>query len=207
MRGIIPFFKPENLTSHDFINRLRKITNERKIGHAGTLDPLARGVLVIAIGSEFTRLIKDYVSKEKEYQAVIRLGWQSSTDDREGIKKRISEKVPLIKEVKEVVMSFQGTLMQKPPLYSAIKVSGERAYNLARKNIEFDLKSRKVDLKKIKLIRYKYPFLEIKIETGPGFYVRSLARDIGLKLKTGAYLEDLERTRVGEFKLKDSLKI
>jgi tRNA pseudouridine55 synthase len=208
MKGFFAVYKPKGPTSHDIIDQLRLITKERKIGHAGTLDPLAQGVLVVAIGSEFTRKIDSYVKKDKEYLAVLELGKESVTDDEEGEKKTIKviEK-PSVDEVKKVLLEFKGKIKQIPPLYSAIKVSGKRAYSLARQNKKFSLKAREVEIKEIELIEYKYPKLVLRIETGPGTYIRSLARDIGKKLYTGAYLKNLERTRVGEFSLKDSLTI
>jgi len=202
-KGIIAVYKPIGVTSFDVIRRLRTLTGIKKIGHAGTLDPLAKGVLVVGIGKEACKSLAENVKKEKEYLAVIRLGQESSTDDEEGTKKIIKyTKKPKLEEIKNILPQFQGLVSQIPPIFSAIKVNGQRAYSLARKGKKFSLKARIIDIKKIDLISYKWPNLYIKAITGPGVYIRSLARDIGKELNCGGYLANLERTRVGEFTIK-----
>jgi len=204
MKKIIPIYKPIGPTSHDIVDQVRKITGIRKVGHAGTLDPLAEGVLVIAITRQATKQISDIVKKEKEYEAKIKLGATSSTDDEEGEKTEVSSVVPSAKEVEAVLPQFIGHIQQVPPVYSAIKVGGKKAYQEARQGNELELKAREVHIKDIELLNYEYPFLNLRVTTGPGVYIRSLARDIGEKLKTGAYLASLKRTRVGDFKLEDA---
>ncbi len=208
MQGIYSFYKPKGPTSYDLVEKIKKITKEKRVGHAGTLDPLADGVLIVAIGREFTKKITLFVDKEKEYLAKIKLGWESSTDDEQGEKKEInSSEAPKISELREKLSLFQGEIDQVPPDYSAIKVCGKRAYALSRKGIKINLKARKVLIKEIELLRYKYPEVDIRVVSGPGAYIRSLARDLGRELSTGAYLIGLTRTRIGNHLIKDSLDI
>lgn len=209
MRGIFGILKPKGPTSHDVIDELRKITGVKTIGHAGTLDPLAHGVLVVAIGKEFTKRISESVNAEKEYIASIKLGYESTTDDEEGKKTAISSlaATPSSEEVENTVEKFKGKIMQTPPIYSAIKVGGDRAYKLARKGIAQEMKPREVEIKDVEILNYNYPELTIRVVTGKGVYIRALARDIGHALKTGGYLTDLERIRVGEFTKANSVTI
>lgn len=204
--GIIGVYKPVGPSSFDMIRRLRILTGVKKIGHAGTLDPLARGILVVGIGRLACRSLEKEVKKEKEYLAVIKLGEESTTDDQEG-KKTIKENInrPSKKEILEILPQFQGKIEQVPPFFSAIKIKGKRAYQLARQGQRPIIKSRLVEIKNIELLEYQWPYLEIKVLTGPGVYVRSLARDLGQKLNCGGYLFDLERTRVGEFNKDNSI--
>lgn len=197
---IIAIWKPKGPTSHDIISALRKITGVRRIGHAGTLDPLAEGVLVVGIGREATKQLSVNVAHEKEYLATVRLGTTSTTDDAEGEKTEIKiEQNPSRQDIEALLPRFTGTITQTPPPYSAIKLNGKKAYELARKGKEVALAPRTVFIKKIKVISYRWPQLILKVRTGPGVYIRALARDIGKALGTGAYLEALERTRVGDF--------
>ncbi len=208
MEGIFSIFKPEGCSSHDIVASLRKIVKDEKIGHAGTLDPLAKGVLVVGIGSNNTKKLGLYLNKEKEYLAIVKLGEESVTDDREGNKKEIAvKKPPSLNEIKKAVSKFKGEIMQVPPAFSAVKVSGVRAYKLARKGKEIDLKARVAKVKDINVLKYDYPLLMLNIKTGPGVYIRAIARDIGRELKTGAYLLELTRTRVGDFSIEDSLTL
>ncbi|MBU1164701.1 tRNA pseudouridine(55) synthase TruB [Patescibacteria group bacterium] len=201
MSQIISIYKPKGPTSNDVVKILKKYFNEKKVGHAGTLDPLARGVLVIGVGREATKKLGDIVKKEKEYIANIKLGQNSTTDDEEGEKTQIKIKhKPTTDEIKSILTKFEGKIKQTPPIYSAIKVKGQEAYKLARKGMQVELKPRIVEIKQIKLLKYAWPNLEIKVTCGPGTYIRSLARDIGKELNTGGYLTELERTRVGQFR-------
>ncbi len=208
MQGIHGIYKSKGPSSHRIIDELRKITGIKTIGHAGTLDPLAKGILVVGIGRWAVRKLNIELKKEKEYLGKIKLGEDSSTDDTGGIKNKIEiSKKPKLDEIKKIVNSFKGKIQQTPPNYSAIKTRGERAYKMALKGKKFKLKSRQVEVKKITLLKYKWPYLELKIISGPGFYVRSLARDIGQKLKTGGYLFSLERTRIGNYKKEKSFTL
>lgn len=207
MNNIIAVYKPKGPTSNDIVQMIKKITKQ-KVGHAGTLDPLASGVLVIGIGRGGTKKLKEIVGQEKEYIAKIKLGEISETDDEEGNKviQKISE-TPEIKKNKDIIKSFTGKIKQVPPLYSAVKFEGKEAYKYARKGQKISLKPREVEIKSIKILNYSWPFLEIKVVTGPGVYIRSLARDIGERLGTGAYLAELERVRVGNFTKENSLTL
>lgn len=204
---IYGIWKPKGITSHDAINILRKKTGEKRIGHAGTLDPMAEGILVVGIGRESTKKLAEVVAKEKEYLAEITLGSVSDTDDAEGVVESYSKKIPDKKTVEKIFNRFVGHIKQIPPAYSAIKIKGERSYKLARSGEKVNLKPREILIKKIKLKKYKYPVLVIKVTTGPGVYIRALARDIGKALGTGAHLSALIRTRVGEFSEKTAEKI
>ena len=206
--GIFSVYKPKGPTSFDIIEKIKRLTGEKRIGHAGTLDPLAEGVLVVGVGRENTRKLKDIVEKEKEYLTTIKLGEKSSTDDDGGEKTSIAvNNIPKKSKIENILPDFLGEINQVPPRFSAIKVKGKRAYKLAREGKEFKLEPRKVFIKEIELIDYKYPFLELRVVTGKGVYIRSLARDIGEKLKTGGYVFRLKRTRVGNFKIEDSFSI
>lgn len=206
--GIFPIYKPKGPTSHDIIDQLRKLTGITKIGHAGTLDPLAEGVLVVAIGSTFTQQLTTLVEKNKEYLAQIHFGITSTTDDEEGEKKEnLITTIPTLQEINKVVTSFCGRIKQTPPQYSAVKIRGEKAYTLARRGKLTPLAARERVIYNIQTLSYEWPFLQIQVTTGPGVYIRALARDIGTQLQTGAYLSQLQRTRVGGFTLKDTLTI
>lgn len=206
--GIFAIYKEKGPTSFRVISELRKITGVRTIGHAGTLDPLARGVLVVAIGKEFTRKISEIVNTEKEYIADIKLGYESTTDDEEGVKTQVaSDSRLVISDIEKAIRKFIGKIQQVPPIYSAIKVQGRRAYKSARKGETIELKPREVEIKDIKILEYNWPYLKINVTTGKGAYIRALGRDIGRELKTGGYLTDLERTRVGEFTKENSMTI
>lgn len=207
--GFFAVYKPKGPSSFWVVAKVKKIVGrDKKVGHAGTLDPLAEGVLVIAVGRESTRKISEEVAKEKEYIAEVFLGEESSTDDDEGTKVEINKIIkPGEKDIQEVLEKFKGEIMQKPPIFSAIKVAGKNSYLLARKGQQPDLKERPVIIKEIELISYDYPILKIRVVTGPGVYIRSLSRDIGRELKTGAYMYSLIRIRVGSFKSEDAVRV
>jgi len=199
MKGIFAVYKPKGPTSNDVLNIIRRKTGIKKVGHAGTLDPLARGVLVVGVGREATKQLAQAVKKEKEYEAVIRLGKTSTTDDEEGEKQEIKCKKPSLAQVRRAVKPFVGNILQVPPVFSAIKVRGREAYKLARRGQKVELKPRPAQIHDLKILKYEWPYLKLRLVTGPGVYVRSLARDMGQSLGTGAYLYELERTRVGDF--------
>ncbi len=216
MSNIFAVNKPKGPTSNQVLNKIRKIASTKKVGHAGTLDPLAEGVLVVAVGREATKQLNSIVKKEKEYIADVRLGETSTTDDNEGIKSKVypaslrkdgvkSHKVKSL-EVKKVLPQFIGKIEQVPPIYSAIKIKGQEAYKRARKGESIEMKSREVEIKEIEILKYKWPNLQIRVVCGAGTYIRSLARDIGSELGVGGYLAGLIRTRVGEFKIKEAIR-
>ncbi len=232
MHEILAIYKPKGWTSFDVVAKIRKLTGVKKVGHAGTLDPLATGVLIVAIGREATKQISQIMHQEKEYVAKIKLGETSSTDDEEGAifspparggeersahsaesaegvgEKFKAQKYKITKaQLQLLIKKFIGEISQVPPAYSAIKINGQRAYDLARKGKEVKLKARQVTVKEIELISYRWPYLKIRVVCGSGTYIRSLARDIGRELGTGAYLAELERTRIGEYRVEDAIMV
>ncbi|HEB13654.1 MAG TPA: tRNA pseudouridine(55) synthase TruB [candidate division CPR3 bacterium] len=201
--------KPKGITSHDVVDEVRRITGEKRVGHAGTLDPFATGVLVVGVGRETTKLL-GAISKEsdKEYEATIELGKESDTGDPEG---NIIDTGTLRditkKELLKVLKEFTGTIQQTPPQYSAIKVKGTPAYKRKRRGEEFTLSPRDVVVSDITILKFQPPIIKLKITCSAGTYIRVLAQDIGKKLKTGAYLKELTRTRVGEYVISDSITL
>jgi tRNA pseudouridine55 synthase len=168
-----------------------------KVGHGGTLDPLASGVLVVLVGKA-TRLCDAIMAGEKEYLAHVDLAHVSTTDDREGVLTRVDvEAAPTRESVERALAGFTGVIMQTPPIYSAVHVDGKRAYELARQGRDVPLKPREVSVREIRVVAYEYPRLVLDIACGKGVYVRSLARDLGRALGCGGYLTALRRTRVG----------
>jgi tRNA pseudouridine55 synthase len=208
LKGIFAVWKPKGPSSYDVIREIKKRITESKIGHAGTLDPKASGILVIAVGREATKKLSEEVAKEKEYRASIRLGVTSSTDDAEGIK---STTHPVIhakkKDIEALLRGMVGTVMQTPPAYSAIKLQGQEAYKRVRAGEQVEMKPREVLIKSISIVSYRWPYLIIDVVTGPGVYIRSIARDVGRGLRVGGYLSSLVRTRVGEFTEKQAMHI
>lgn len=204
IKGIFLIDKPKGPTSHDVIDRLREITGVRKIGHAGTLDPKATGLLIIGISREYTKRLSQYVDHDKEYKAEIILGNVSNTLDTEGEIKKVSDKQPDHREVEKTIESFKGEYNQIPPKYSAKKIKGKEAYKLARKGKEIKLESEKITIKDIELIKYDYPKVKFITTVSSGTYIRSLARDIGEQLGIGAYLKNLRRTKIGKWEVKDA---
>lgn len=210
--GFIIINKPSGPTSHDIIDKLRKITGIKKIGHAGTLDPFATGVLLVAIGREATKKISQFVKLDKEYEAVLRLGATTDTYDRtgkmfplSGIKCQMSNCG--LSRIKKVLKQFIGKQEQVAPMFSAKKVGGKKLYELARAGKTIKRKPYKIEIYNIKLIKYKWPNLKIRINCSSGTYIRSLAYDIGRKLNCGAYLNELCRITIGNFKVEDSIDL
>jgi tRNA pseudouridine55 synthase len=288
--GLWNIYKPKGVTSFDVVRDIKRMTGEKKVGHAGTLDPLAEGVLIVGVGRESTKKLRFVLEEDKEYIAEIKLGMTSTTDDEEGVK-TLTERLkagllecsdsgvkslafrnadgkeeneeyemkaitntenswPSIEEIEKVVKTFIGDIIQISPVYSAIKIGGERAYKKARRGEKFTQPPRVVTIKEIEILDYQlknfdeikqvdnvassniqngtaintttttagnsvasnilvgeYPVLKIKCVVGSGTYIRSLAREIGERLKTGGYLTSLVRTRIGNYKIKDSIKL
>jgi tRNA pseudouridine55 synthase len=206
--GFILINKPAGITSHDVVDKLREITGVKKIGHAGTLDPFATGLLILGIGREFTKKLSIFQKKDKEYIATLKLGAESDTFDREGkiVEKKI-EKIPERKEIEEVLKSFLGEIEQIPPSFSAKKIKGKKLYELARKGIKVKPKPQKVKIYEISILEYKFPYLKIKVKCSGGTYIRSLANDIGKKLGCGSYVKELVRTKIGEFSLEKAIEL
>ncbi|MEN6577864.1 MAG: tRNA pseudouridine(55) synthase TruB [Phycisphaerales bacterium] len=206
--GIFAVYKDEGKTSHDVVDAVRRATGEKRVGHAGTLDPCAKGVLVIGVGRAATKRLGAVTGTDKEYVTRIRLGWRSTTDDREGKKEEVAvSAIPSEDRIRGALAGFEGTIDQRPPAFSAVKVGGRAAYKLARAKKQIDLSPRPVEAKVVELIRYEWPSVDVRLVTGSGFYVRSFARDLGETLGVGGYVEQLERTRVGEFTKERSISM
>jgi len=216
--GFLMIDKPTGCTSHDIIYKLRKITSIRKIGHAGTLDPFASGLLICAVARTATREIDRFVKLDKEYIADLFLGARSDTYDREGkilenrenynfSKKNCNVETRCIASIQEVLDKFQGKQEQVPPMFSAKKVGGKKLYQLARKGIEIKREPFQIEIFEIELLDYAWPRLKIRVSCSSGTYIRSLASDIGDTLGCGAYLEELRRTRIGKFRIEEAVSI
>lgn len=206
--GFILIDKPEGPTSFGVIARLRRITGIKKIGHAGTLDPAASGLLLCAIGRSVTREIGRFVKKDKKYEALVRLGISTDTYDREGkvLGKYSGPKVAK-KEIKKFLAAMIGKQAQVPPMFSAKKVNGKKLYELAREGIEIVREPSQIEIYQIKILKYKWPDLQLMIFCSSGTFIRSIAYDLGKKLGCGAYLAGLRRTELGKFKLKKAIKL
>jgi tRNA pseudouridine55 synthase len=200
--GILPICKSRSQTSFSLVSILRRLTNIRTIGHAGTLDPFADGVMILLIGKRFTQQSNSFLNQDKEYLATIHLGITTDSYDTEGQITAESLLIPSRSEVEEALLKFQGTILQIPPMFSAKKVEGKKLYELARKGITIERQAAPVTLHS-ELIDYSYPYLKLKVQCSKGTYIRSLAYDIGVELTCGAHLSALTRTRSGSFTLED----
>jgi tRNA pseudouridine55 synthase len=194
--GILVVDKEKGITSHDVVQRLRRRLGVRRVGHAGTLDPNATGVLVLLIGKA-TKRSNEFLGQDKEYVATVRLGETRDTDDSDGEVTSRSEVNVSPEELQKVLGMFIGVTEQVPPMYSAVKIKGKKLYELARKGRTVDREPRRVEIKEIELMDLRSPVIVLRVLCGKGTYIRQLARDIGEKLGCGAYLEELRRTRSG----------
>ncbi len=212
MQGLLLIDKPHGWTSFDVVNYVRKMVaaaegkkpKHTKVGHTGTLDPLATGLLVLLVGKEYTRRAGEFSKLDKTYDVTMKLGETSTTGDDEGEKTAVSSTAPSEKAVLEALERFKGDIMQVPPVFSAMKVNGQRAYKLAREGKEVVLEARPVTIRSIELTKYAHPFVEFTADVSSGTYIRSLVEDIGTALYTGAYMSALRRTRIGNFNLQDA---
>jgi len=211
MNGYLLIDKPPEISSFGVVTKTRRILSEAagqkiKVGHTGTLDPAATGLMILVVGS-YCKRAAEFSKLDKTYEVEVTLGVTSSTGDSEGEITKISDKQPSLEEVRRVLDKFVGDISQTPPIYSAIKVGGQRAYKLAREGKEVKLEPRQVTIYNIEDIKYNYPKLAFTTTVSSGTYIRSLAEDIGADLGTGAYMSALKRTRVGKFDIKDALKL
>ena len=204
--GILNLYKEQGFTSFDAVAKLRGILHQKKIGHTGTLDPLAEGVLVMLLGSA-TKLSELLTSDHKEYEAEMKLGVTSDTDDITGKVVFTSCEVPDDETIEAAIMSFVGNYDQVPPMYAAIKVDGKKLYEYAREGRTVERMPRRVDIHEIKIIDIKYPYVRFYVKCSKGTYIRSLCRDIGEKLGTGALMSGLTRREAGNFRIEESLKL
>lgn len=199
--------KPFQWTSFDAVRKVRNLVKTKKVGHAGTLDPLATGLLIICTG-KFTKKINEYMSKEKEYTGTITLGAVTSTFDLESSPMNLQNYDHITnQELNEAAKKFTGVILQVPPIHSAIKKEGVRVYELARKGIDVKLEPRTITIFEFEIIKVDLPVIHFRVVCSTGTYIRSLANDFGKHLGSGGYLSSLCRTRIGEFLLKDAYTI
>ena len=204
--GVINIYKEAGYTSHDVVAKLRGILKQKKIGHTGTLDPQAQGVLPVCLGKG-TKLCDLLADHDKEYEAVLRLGITTDTQDMEGNVLQESSVQVSEEEVRTCILSFQGEQMQIPPMYSALKVNGKKLYELAREGKVVERKARPVVFHKIEVLWMELPKVKIRVQCSKGTYIRTLCNDIGEKLGCGGCMEELLRTRVERFALEDAVKL
>lgn len=206
LNGIISIYKEAGYTSHDVVAKMRGICRQKKIGHTGTLDPQATGVLPVCLGSG-TKLCDMLTEKEKEYKAIMLLGVTTDTQDTTG--QVLSEKTVTVTEdqVEQACRSFLGKYQQVPPMYSALKVNGKKLYELAREGKEVERKAREVEILDLQILSVQLPRVEFLVRCTKGTYIRTLCADIGEKLGCGACMESLLRTRVGGFTLEQSVTL
>lgn len=213
--GILLIDKPAGMTSFGVVARIRRVLSQNplhsggkkvKVGHTGTLDPFATGLMIIVVGKE-CRNASQYSKLDKVYESTIRLGRTSSTGDPEGEITNVSDKIPTSEEVKRVLTDFIGEISQRPPIYSAIRINGQRAYKLARKGQQVEIPERKVVVYSLDLAEYNYPEIRFRAHVSSGTYIRSLAEDIGKALGTGAYCNQLRRTEISKWQVENAQKL
>lgn len=213
MQGVLLIDKPKGWTSFDAVNYVRKMVASAegkkpknvKVGHCGTLDPLATGLLILVVGKEYTKRAAEFSKLDKTYKVTMKLGETSTTGDEEGVKTAVSDTIPDQKAVLEALERFTGQIMQVPPQFSAMKINGQRAYKLARAGKTVELKPRPVTIYENKLTEYSYPYVKFTSKVSSGTYIRSLVEDLGKDLSTGAYMSDLRRITIGHFKIDKAL--
>jgi tRNA pseudouridine55 synthase len=206
MDNILNIDKPLGFTSHDVVEIIRRNLKIKKVGHAGTLDPYASGVLIILL-EKATKMMPQFLNFEKEYVAEIKFGISTDTYDAEGIIEEINNSAFNLNDLESILPSFKGNIEQFPPKFSALHFQGKRFYELARENIDFEIKPRAITIYDLKILDFenvKFPALKLKITCSKGTYIRSLAHDLGQKLGCGAYLKSLVRTRIGNYTLEQA---
>lgn len=205
MNGILTLNKPHGWSSRDAVDRVERLVRPVKAGHAGTLDPIATGVLVVCLG-QATRLIEYVQQMAKEYRAGFLLGRRSPSDDTETAVEELPEAtVPGLAQLQAALPQFTGAILQRPPAYSAVHVEGRRAYKLARRGEQPDLQPRPVEIHRLAIASYEYPRLDLDVSCSSGTYIRALGRDLAESLGTAAVMCDLVRTAVGDFRLSDGI--
>jgi len=207
IEGLILVAKPGNMTSHDIVDFVRKRLGTRRVGHAGTLDPLAEGLLIVLVG-KYTKLFPKFVNFDKEYLGVLKLGEVTTTGDCEGETVKQEDYSYITEDrIKEVFPSFEGEIEQVPPMVSAVRVGGKRLYSLARKGITIERAARRINIYSLKILKIDLPFVEFCVRCSKGTYVRKLAEDIGERLGCGAHIIKIKRLSIGRFKLEDAVKL
>ncbi len=208
MQGVIFIDKPAGITSFDVIRRLRMVTKVRKIGHAGTLDPFATGLLIVCISRQTTKNIDQFVRLDKTYTAVLKLGEKTDTADIEGKIIEVKDVPENVEQnINKVFSSFIGEIEQVPPQFSAIKKNGVRLYKTARKGIQVEVEPRKVFIHTLSFLNYQKPYLEFSSTVSKGTYIRSLGEDITAKLGTVGHLTELRRDAIGPFSVVDAISL
>lgn len=201
--GLLLVNKPAGITSHDVVARLRRITGVKKIGHAGTLDPFATGLMILLVGKNYTRKSAHFTGQDKSYKARLHLGIATDSYDIDGTTTATSSYNPTKEEVLAAIQEQNGARLQTPPMFSAKKIGGKKLYELARQGVTIARPPVEVHLE-TKLLAYTYPYLEIEVSCSKGTYIRSIAHEIGEKLTCHAHLDQLVRTRCGDFLLENS---
>ncbi len=205
--GIYLVNKPRGRSSFSMVAQVRRLSGVKKVGHAGTLDPEAEGLLILLVGKEYTKQSDSFLKLDKTYEFEVKLGENSTTGDEEGTKTTISAQKPTKKAILSTIKAFEGEIDQVPPQYSAIKINGQRAYKSAQKGLKVEIQPRKVTINSLKLIDYNYPLVTLEADVSSGTYIRSLAEDIGKDLQTGGYCTKIVRTRIGEYYLKNAITL
>ncbi len=213
MQGILLVDKPKTWTSFDAVNFVRRIVagaegkkpKNVKVGHCGTLDPLATGLLILVIGKDYTRRAAEFSKLDKTYEVTMKLGQTSTTGDDEGEKTTVSELVPTTEAITAALTRFTGHIMQVPPQFSAMKVNGKRAYALARAGEHVQLEARPVTVYSTELTNFDYPYVTFTAHVSSGTYIRSLVEDLGADLATGAYMSDLRRPTIDRWNVENAV--
>jgi len=202
--GIHLIDKPRGRSSFSMVAQVRRLSGIKKVGHAGTLDPQAQGLLIVLVGKEYTKRSDEFLKLDKTYEFRLKLGENSSTGDSEGEITIISSVEPTKAEIEVILPDFSGKISQTPPQYSAIKIDGERAYKRARAGEEVIMLPREITLHSLEILSYDYPNLQLRAKVSSGTYIRTLGEDIGKRLGTGAYCTEIIRTSIGQLQLKDA---
>lgn len=205
--GIYLIDKPACWTSFDIVAKVRSTLSVKSVGHTGTLDPFATGLLIVLVGKEYTKKQDEYMGLDKEYDGTLKLGEKSTTGDPEGEITKVESKEYSEEAIGKALSKFIGDIEQSPPIHSAIKIKGERAYKKARRGERFEIPKRKVTIYGIKLLKYKYPYVEFNVKCSSGTYIRTLGEDIARLLGTNGYLTELRRTKIGEYDVGDAKTI
>ena len=205
---IILIDKPAGISSFGVVAKVRtRLRNEFghkiKVGHTGTLDPFATGLLILLSG-KMTKKSNEFLKLDKVYEATLKLGYTSTTGDPEGDLKKINDIIPNLDQIQNTIKNFTGTVKQKVPAFSAVKINGQRAYKLARAGKDFETPEREITIHNIEILSYDYPELKIRCEVSSGTYIRALAEDIGKALGTGAYLTALRRLKIADYDVSDA---
>jgi tRNA pseudouridine55 synthase len=208
MKGFLLVDKPGGVTSFDVVRDVRRASGVRKVGHAGTLDPLATGLLVVAIG-EATKLLEYFIGCDKEYEVLAKFGYRSDSYDADGEIEEVDSSLAVEGKQIDIAIKeeFLGKIQQMPPKYSALKIGGKRACDIVREGGEVELKAREVSIQFFEVIDYDWPLVRFRVKCGSGTYVRSLVHDLGEKLGTGAFVEELRRNYVGPFEVNDAVPL